>query len=155
MKSFSPVKSQWVSSLSILFLVSILIGCSTSTISPYSSVAYQQATALKVDSITLMNKASTPYSSHLSEISDLQNNLSKAYEYSKGRPSNQISTEQWEILLDPNRNSLGGFLELWKVKQTLNQFFIIEAEKLVSKDFDEIIRLESGKKKSDTLPSTQ
>jgi hypothetical protein len=77
--------------------------------------------------------------------------VEKAYEYAKGRQKNEETTKQWEIIKDPQRNSLFGFLKRWEEKATLSPAFIKEAKGLVSEGFDAVIGLESGKRKpSDT-----
>ncbi len=124
----------------------VLVGCAT--ISPFNEKAYEQATSLKVESLKLMDKASESYSSHETEVDALKLNLEKAYEYAKGRPQNEDSEKQWAIIIDPDRNSLGGFLKRWKDEKTLDKKFIKNAKDLVSDGFDAVIGLESGKRKS-------
>jgi hypothetical protein len=75
-------------------------------------------------------------------------NVDKAYEYAKGRPRNEISTEQWAKMKDPNSNLLGGFLKRWEERGQLNPVFVKEAEAQIAKAFDQIIELESGKNKA-------
>ena len=71
--------------------------------------------------------------------------VEKAYEYAKGLPKNEISTRQWQVLKDPERHLLGGFIKRWKVDDTLGEGYIQEKKKQVSEAFDYIIGLESGK----------
>jgi hypothetical protein len=78
-------------------------------------------------------------------VDTLKIKLEKAYEYAKGRPKNDIVTKQWEIMKNPNRNLLGGFLVRWKKKGVLSKTFIAEAKKNIALGFDQIIGLESGK----------
>ena len=80
-----------------------------------------------------------------SDVYSLKIELSKAVEFAKGRPNNEISTKQWEILTDENRNLLGGFLKRWEEEDTLSPMFVDEAKKIISDAFDTIIGLESGK----------
>jgi hypothetical protein len=127
----------------ILLLALAISGCSSFT-SKYDEIAYEQATALKVDSLALMDKANEPYSIHEDAIQELVVKVDKAYEYAKGRPKNEIITQQWSIIKDPNRNLLGGFLKRWKEKGTLSDIFIKEAKGNVALGFDQIIGLESG-----------
>jgi hypothetical protein len=86
-----------------------------------------------------------PFSDYEEDVAFMKTELSKAYEFAKGRPNNEISTKQWEILIDENRNLLGGFLKRWENDETLSEMFVTEAQKLVSDAFDTIIGLESGK----------
>lgn len=114
-------------------------------ISPYSQFAYEQATSLKVEALALMDKATEPYANHEKEVEQLQTKIEKAYEYVKGQPANELSTKQWEILKNPERHLLGGFLKRWKEKSTLSSVFIKEAKGVVADAFDTISGLESGK----------
>jgi hypothetical protein len=113
----------------------------------YSQTAYEQATSVKAESLALMEKATEPYSQHAQEVAALLLAVDKAYEYAKGRPKNEISTEQWAKIKDPNSNLLGGFLKRWKEKGQLNSTFVKEAEAQIAQAFDQIIELESGKNK--------
>ncbi len=128
-----------------------LAGCQA-TISPFSQRAYEQATSLKVEALALMDKAVRPYAEQKAEIEALRLDIDKAYEYARGRPNNEVSANQWKILRDPERNSLGGFLRRWELRGTLPPAFIAEARGLVADGFDTIIELESGKRKADSVP---
>jgi hypothetical protein len=129
-----------------------LVFCGCATISPYSEIAYQQATSLKVDSLALMAKAYEPYAQHQAEVEALRLKIDKAYEYAKGLPNNTITTTQWEILKDPNGHLLGGFLERWRTSKTpLSAAYIADKQIQVGSAFDQIIGLESGKIKPSGL----
>ncbi|AEB09556.1 hypothetical protein [Desulfobacca acetoxidans] len=132
--------------LLVIILTVGLGGCAT--ISPYSATAYEQATSLKAEALVLMGKATEPYSQHQTQVEALKLNLEKAYEYAKGRPKNELSIRQWEILKDPERHSLGGFLKRWQQESSLRPAFVQEAKELVADQFDAIIGLESGKPKT-------
>lgn len=128
----------------VLFIfLPVFAACSYTA--PYSQFAYEKTISLKVEALQLMDQATEPYSSHAAEVQNLETNLEKAYEYAKGRPKNEISTKQWQILKDPDRNLLGGFLKRWRTESTLSPTFIKEAKGLVSEAFDTISGLESGK----------
>jgi hypothetical protein len=127
----------------VLILLSSMLQCAS--ISPYSPTAYQYATSLKVESLMLMDKATEPYATHQAEVAALVTKIDIAYEYAKGRPKNEISTRQWEILKAPDHHLLGGFLQRWKHELQLSGPFVTEAKGLVADAFDTIIGLESGK----------
>jgi hypothetical protein len=127
----------------ILLTALLLTACSS--VSVYSPEAYKQAVDLKIESLNLMSNATMPYSDYEEDIAYLETELQKAYEFAKGRPNNEISTKQWEILIDENRNLLGGFLKRWQDEETLSEMFVSEEQKIVSDAFDTIIGLESGK----------
>jgi hypothetical protein len=118
---------------------------SCSTISTYDQAAYEHATSAKVDTLALMGKATEPYGAHEKEIVTVTTELEKAYEYDRGRPLNKITVAQWSILLDPERNLVGGFLKMWKSKGSLGATFVTEKKDQIGRAFDQIIGLESGK----------
>lgn len=142
-KSIAPPSTS-LPCLSLIFLLVINLS-SCASISFFNETAYEQATSLKVEALLLMDKATEPFDNHLKEVESLAAGVDKAYEFAKGRPKNEISAKQWEILKDPGRNLLGGFLKRWKEESTLSRAFVSEAKLLVGDAFDTIIGLESGK----------
>lgn len=128
---------------SIVFVTLLATACST--VSVYSPEAYKQAVDLKIESLNLMSFATASYQDYQEEVDFLKTELKKAFEFAKGRPNNEISTQQWEILIDEDRNLLGGFLKRWKDENILSQMFVDEMQMIVSDAFDTIIGLESGK----------
>jgi hypothetical protein len=122
-----------------------MIVWSCSSISVFSPEAYKQAVDLKVESLNLMSAATMPYTDYEEDVIYLNTELDKAFEFSKGRPDNEISTDQWVILIDKEGNLLGGFLKRWETEGTLSEMFVVEMQTLVSDAFDTIIGLESGK----------
>lgn len=126
-----------------LSCLSALTSCSS--IATFDQAAYANATSLKVDSHNLIGQATAPYANHQVKIRDLQTNLDKAYEYDKGRPKNEITVRQWEILRDSNRDLLGGFIKEWKATGPLKPKYILNKQTQIDRAFDTIIGLESGK----------
>lgn len=132
----------------VFFILSILLlfACAP-RIALYNETAYSNAVSLKVESLALMDKASDSISAHVQEISTLETNIEKAYQYVRWLPRNELTVAQWEILKDPNRDLLGGFLAKWKEKKVLHAAFIQEKEKQTTDAFNEILKLETGKNK--------
>jgi hypothetical protein len=131
---------------SSLLIMVLLMGCPP-TITQQRPEAYSKATSLKVDALDLMNKATEPYAQHKAAAETLRLNLDKAYEDAKGVPNNELSTQMWEILKNPNGNLLGGFLTLWQKKSVLTKGYITEKKLQVGEAFDKIINLEINKPK--------
>jgi len=136
-------KAKLLPLLSALTLSLTIWSCAS--ISVFSPEAYKQAVDLKVESLNLMSFATMPFADYEEEVFYLTTELDKAFEFSKGRPDNEISTEQWKILIDQEGNLLGGFLKRWETEGTLSEMFVVEMQALVSDAFDTIIGLESGK----------
>ena len=120
----------------LVAFIAVIVVLNACTIAPFSQQAYEQATSLKAEALILMDKATDSFSRHKSEVEAIKLDLDKAYEYARGRPQNEISTRQWEIIKDPGRGSLGGFLKRWEDKEQLDQSFINDAKGIVSDSFD-------------------
>lgn len=127
-----------------LFVILLLIS-SCSNIALYDQDAYKNATSLKVDARNLMAQASGSYTAHQKEVAEFQAKLDKAYEYDLGRDKNDITVKQWDILRDPSRDLLGGFLAEWKDEGSLKPAYVKNKQVQVGRAFDTIIGLESGK----------
>jgi hypothetical protein len=120
-------------------------GCARLALAPFSETAYHYAITLKVEALALIEQADTPYDSLA--VSALMQRVEEAYEYARGRPNNTESARQWELLKDPNRNLLGGFVQRWQQQGTLSPVFITEFRGVIADAFDTISGLESGKLK--------
>lgn len=127
----------------IYFFLLFVAGCAT--ISVYDHYAYVQDTTLKVESLSLMDKAIDSFSVHQKAVEDLTIKLDKAYEYEKSRPKNIFTANQWMLIKDPGKNLLGGFLKRWSEKSVISKTIIDEQKGLVGDAFDMIIKLESEK----------
>src|SRR6266487_3396495 len=127
----------------LLLAILMLGGCKS--ISEFDQYAYVQGTALKVDALSIMSKATETFASQQTNIEEVIIRIDKAYEYEKHRPQNGITLKMWEILRNPDRNLFGGFIKRWKEKSTLSAPFINEASIQVGEAFDMIAELESHK----------
>ncbi len=138
--------------MAVLFLACLcfISGC-VSLVAKHSEHVYERATSLKVESLTLLGRATEPYSQHQQQAEQLQMELKKAYEYVKGLDLNEESTEQWAILINPDRNLVGGVLKRWEKDETLNSGFIKFAKEKIGQGFDEIIKFEGMKIKQPHL----
>ena len=131
----------------LLLMFLFLVGCPRVS-PPHRPEAYERAIKLKVEALNLMDKATEPYAQHQAAVDTLRFNLETGYEDAKGIPKNDMATQLWAILKDPNGNQLGGFLKLWQQKSVLHKPFIDEKKIQVRDAFDKIISLEAGKPKS-------
>jgi hypothetical protein len=123
-----------------------------STIANYDQVAYDKVTGAKAEVLTLVDKATGSYSSHIKDVEAVTLTLNKAYEYDRGRPLNQKTTQLWEQLFvkkadDPNSGIYPRFIDLWK-KEDVVSAKAVETEKThLTQAFDDLIATESGKKR--------
>jgi len=125
----------------------LLLVTACSTIATYDQVAYEHATDAKVDTLALMDKATSPYGDHIKDIEAVQLELAKAAEYDNGRPLNHYTIELWNTLRGEN-GILNRFLMSWKKSGSLSSAFINDKKEHVAREFDDIIQLESGKVKT-------
>lgn len=126
-----------------ILLAAGLYGCALTA--PYDQFVYKESTSLKVDALKLMDKAAKPFESQQEAVEKLNDQLDKLYEYELHRRKNGIRISMWNLLRDPEKNLLGGFLKRWKEKNTLGEPFIDEAKIQIGKAFDQLAELESGK----------
>jgi hypothetical protein len=145
-KLTSLYKRSWQALVLIVILSSTcLIQSSCVTTAPYDQYVYKESTSLKVDVLKLMDKAEKPYGTQEKEIEKLTDHLDKLYEYELHRKKNQLRIQMWDLLRNPEKNLLGGFLSRWKSEGQLNPGFVSEAKIIVGKAFDQLAELESGK----------
>ena len=134
-------------SRNLVLISTCLLLPACSLIAHYDQAAYEHATSTKVDTLALIDKATGSYDDHQKEIDALVIEINKAYEYDRGRSLNKLTVTQWDVLRDPNRNLVGGFLKMWKAKGSLSATFIAEKKLQIADAFDQIIALEGGKQK--------
>ncbi|WP_290711109.1 hypothetical protein, partial [Flavihumibacter sp. CACIAM 22H1] len=89
--------------------------------------------------------AEQTYTSQQKEIEAFTDQLNKLYEYELHRKKNQLRIQMWNLLRNPEKNLLGGFLARWKKETQLKPAFITEAKIIVGNAFDQLAELESGK----------
>ena len=131
----------------VLFLIAAVFLNACETISRVDQAAYDKTTSAKAEALALMDKATGSYSANTSEVEKVKLNISKAYEYDRGRKLNQITVQMWNKLLDSEGRMWGGFLRLWQKKGSLPADYIMEKKKDVGDAFDQISALEIGKNK--------
>ena len=131
-----------LAALSALFL---LVACAP-LISPFSEVAYQNATDLKAHSLALVDQSADPFAQHAAEAEQLLVELSAAYEFVNGMKGNEISAGQWQLMRDPGNNLMGGFVGFWQRIGKLTPSSRDEFHSQIAEAFDYIICLEANKR---------
>jgi hypothetical protein len=129
------------------FLIISLLACygCGSTIALFDQFAYEKTTSTKVDALNLMGKATENYDQHKAEADVIDIQISKIMEYEAHRPKNLITSELWKILNDSTAHLYGGFINRWRTQKKLSAAFVQNQKVIVSKAFDQIAELESGK----------
>lgn len=151
---------------SLIFFAAVLLllpGCKT-LITTYDAYSYTQLASLKVEVISMMNKATDDYSTHAANVEKLTMNIQKAYEYDTHKPKNAVMAKMWKYLYDAllsnemegiaGRQYKKGFFKNWEAAKKKSAIFVEEATtKIVAPMFDLIMELESKKLKQSTAES--
>ena len=103
---------------------------------------------LKLDAISLMKRGTKSFSAMKTEIMDFKAKVDDQIQYEKDRgPKNDQTVKMWELMMDPTKNLLGGFLSRWETEGKLTGIFVKETAKVVSSNFDKIMKLEKKKRR--------
>ncbi|MEM1319733.1 MAG: hypothetical protein AAGG75_05715 [Bacteroidota bacterium] len=134
----------------LLLLFSTGLGtqsCSSLSV-PFSAESLNAAKNIKMAAVKLIGNATNDYSAHAADISALTTQVNDQIKTEEARGANNKQTvEMYKLMMNPEKNLLGGFLNRWKAEGQLSSFFVDEAKKQISSNFDKIINLENNKKK--------
>lgn len=129
----------------IAILLSLVLS-SCVAMAPQDPVAIKNATDIRVEVDLLIDKAVDPYVMHIQDVNFVQLRALQALEYAKAKDNNSQTVKQWEILIDKDRNLLGGFLKMWEKKESgFSVVFLSGVKKNILSGIDEIIKLEKAK----------
>ncbi len=132
----------------VFALIAALAGCGQ-LIAGYSLQAYQNTTTAKADVASLVDQSTAAaYADRKSQIDMVTLKLNEAAEFSRGEGSNQITTAQWDLVLQPNGNLYYAFLHAWQRHGTLNATEAGTWKTLLDRAFDYMICLEANKQSS-------
>jgi hypothetical protein len=124
-----------------------LVSCKSTKTALYDPYSYQRITELRVETATLMDKATLPYSGFASQADKLLLETAKMTEYEKNKPNNEIIYAMWKIFSDKEKNFLAGFFKRWEEKGKFSTVFLGESKKQVLEAMDLLIQYESKKDK--------
>lgn len=135
-----------ITRLLLTFMAAALVGCAA--MSNFDQNSYDAATRIKKQAATLVLKATVPEPNFDTEVQSLKAELASAaaYEGGKGK-SNTISSTQWSVMADENRDLLAGFLKAWIGGKTFSPKYLEEKNKQIQDGFDQILKLEGAKDK--------
>jgi len=93
-----PKKTKRLKAFAGIFIIMFCFyGCGP-TISQFDQYAYTQTTSLKVDVLNVMDKAVDSYTSHTTDVDQVNTELMKNIEYEKHRAKNQITIDMYNIM---------------------------------------------------------
>ncbi|NHN25533.1 hypothetical protein FIA58_007575 [Flavobacterium jejuense] len=131
-----------------LFAIVVLTSCQAIKTAVFDQYSYQKTTELKVETIILIENATSPYENHKEIVEKLLLDIEKLKEYEKNKPNNEITFAMWTVLSDKEKNLVGSFFKLWKEKQKLSPTFVEESKKQIEEAFDLLIQYEIKKDKT-------
>lgn len=131
-----------------LFAIMLLTSCQSLKTVIFDQYSYQKTTELKVETLILIEHATTSYENHKEIAEKLLLDIEKLKEYEKNKPNNEITFAMWQVLSDKEKNLVGGFFKLWKEKQSLSATFVEESKKQMETAFDLLIQYEIKKDKT-------
>ncbi|MEA4839943.1 MAG: hypothetical protein VB110_02930 [Bacteroidales bacterium] len=114
----------------------------------YSPYIYDQTADLKTRSLTIMNKATAPYSKHEKAVDQLKSDLESVLQQEKMRKHNQVKVKQWNLLLAPDGYLLNGTFGKWQRDTTMSENFVGLQCKLIGEAFDLIQETEKQRLKN-------
>lgn len=124
----------------------ILLGGCSPLISIFDETAYKNGIDLKVDFQFLIESSVKPFDQHQDQIDDFRKKLYKAYEHEKGRDKNNLTIEQYKILISDDGPILGYF-KVWKKNNQVSEYFKKQAMEQSAAIFDELLQLEHAKRR--------
>lgn len=131
----------------LLVLALTITSCTSTKTAPFDLHSYQKTIAVKIETVKLMEKASTPFEIHKIEINALLLDIEKLTEYEKSKLHNEITFSMLKILNDKEKNLVAGFFKRWETKGVLSPVFIQESEKQILQALDLLIQYEAKKDK--------
>lgn len=132
-----------------LFAASFSLQSCSTKMSPRDDYSLEETESIKIETVELMKRAGKDYSTMSEPVNALKSRINNLMDYERDKGEMNTKTVQmWELLMNPDQNLVGGFLNRWKNEGKLNGVFMKEAIGVVSKNFDKITKLERKKKKS-------
>lgn len=135
-----------------LLLLCFLAACKTNS-ALYNPDAVAKTTELRDKTLKLMDKATQPYAKYKTAADSILNAAMADYEQQKKRKHNELSVQQWKLLLEDDaavpgtKAMLPAFFNNWKTDGKLTDFYIKEKKGKIKDAFEEILKLEKGKPK--------
>lgn len=112
----------------------------------YSADAVRVATALRADTVALLQQADEPFADHAEEAARITAEAQAEARAAARTPGNEAQADQWRLMTDPEENLLAGTLAFWKARGTLSPSFRDEVTGDIAQAFDRIICLEEARR---------
>ena len=133
---------------SVIYVLAVVLFLLVSCAPVYSPYIYDQTADLKTRSLTIMNKATDPYSKHEKAVDQLKSDLESVLQQEKMRKHNQVKVKQWNLLLTTDGYLLNGTFAKWQRDTTMSENFVGLQCKLIGEAFDLIQETEKQRLKN-------
>lgn len=127
--------------------ISFLCGCSLlKKKAKFDPEGLEFANRIKVKALQVMRQAEASFFYHKDDVHLLMTEVEKAYEYARTQKNNDAIKDSWNLMRDPAKERLGGFMVLWEREDKLDGTTIALYVQWVEADLNTIIELENAKK---------
>lgn len=126
-----------------VFCLLFLVSCAP----VYSPYLFDQTAELKKQTLSILDKATEPYTKYETKVDVLKSDLASLVQQERMRKRNKLKVKQWDLLLDPQGNLLNGSLEKWRKDTVMSETFIVLQRNLVEEAFNLIQEVEKQRLK--------
>lgn len=130
-----------------LLAAALLSGCSLlKKKAKFDPEGLEFANRIKVKALQVMRQAEASFFYLKDDVHLLMTEVEKAYEYARTQKNNDAIRDSWNLMRDPAKERLGGFMVLWEREDKLDGATIEIYIQWVEADLNTIIELENAKK---------
>lgn len=130
---------KWTITWTSFFITLFILGCVSTP--PFDQTEYDRAITLKIDALSLLEKASRDYQLYQDEVSKIRKDMAFLLEYAKRKPNNEGYIALMNDMYNPEGSLLGKILKEWELQGTLGKAYAEGFSSIISDSFDEIIDL--------------
>ena len=112
---------------------------------PFDQLAYQNAANVKAQALALIDRAGEKYATRRAEAEALIAEIDRAYSYAQSRPNNQIATQAWEVIRNPQGGSVVAYVRTWQQRGSLPPAFRLEKRRQLAGHLDYVVCIEANK----------
>lgn len=132
----------------LLILAAVLFsGCSIlKKKARFNPEGLEFANRIMVKATQVMRQAEASFFYYRDDVHLLMTEVEKAYEYARTQKNNEAVKDAWNLIRDPTKERLGGFMVLWEREDRLDGVTIELYVQWIEADLNTIIELENAKK---------
>jgi hypothetical protein len=128
-------------------------GIGTPASAPFDQQAYQNAVNVRAQALVLIDRAGERYATHRVAVEALMVEIDRAYSHAQSRPNNQIATQAWEVIRNPQGGSLANYLLRWRERGVLAAGVRTERRAQIAAHLDYVVCIEANKQAPTACPN--